>query len=132
MSVSTERNLIRMAAFTGNKLEDRLERANAAKQALLERFKKRPAEDDPAMIAMREERKRVAEARAIRDQARAVREQEREKAKAEAAALKAIEDAERVEAEKLAKEEAARRVIELAAEQKAARDARYAARKARK
>ena len=40
----TERNRIRMAAFTGNKLEDRLERANAAKQALLERFKKRPAE----------------------------------------------------------------------------------------
>lgn len=113
-----------------------------AKKALLEKFKSRPAEDDPAVIARQAERKAILEARAIR-------EAEKERLKQERLAREAKERAEREAAEeaaRLAAEEAAReaarireqeenervaRYLAEEAERKAKRDARYAARKAR-
>jgi hypothetical protein len=128
---------------------DRRSTAASAKQALLEKFKTRPAEDDAAEIERRAERTRIAEARAARiaekdalkkaedDRRAAVREQE----EAERLAAEAAIEAERVAAEQaLAEEKNARdaaraalikQVVVDEAAQKAARDARYASRKAR-
>jgi hypothetical protein len=105
--------------------DDRLSAAAAAKQALLERFRSRPAAGDPAWIEQQAALKAIADARDAR-----------------AAERKAVKDA---EAARVAAEQAARRAQEQAAaaaakaraaaedaERKAARDARYAARKARK
>ena len=118
------------------KFEDRLSEAAKAKQAMLEKFRARPA-PDPAELA---ERAKLAEAKELKRQ------------------LAEIARKERVEADRIAKEEQKRRDIEAAAEavfaeqaaadlaraeraasdkallaqQKAARDARYAARKGKK
>jgi hypothetical protein len=128
---------------------DRRSTAASAKQALLEKFRSRPAEDDPAEIERRAERARIAEARAARvaekealikaeeDRRAAVRAQ----AEAERLAAEAAIEAERLAAEQaIADEKAARadakaalikRVVLDEAALKAARDARYANRKAR-
>ncbi|TIU30411.1 MAG: hypothetical protein E5W38_18945 [Mesorhizobium sp.] len=87
-----------MAIYREKDIFERRNAANEAKKALLERFKAKPAADDPAVLARQAERKAILEARAIR---------EAEKA--------------RLKQEKLAREAA----------EKAKRDARYAARKAR-
>lgn len=112
---------------------DRLSTAAKAKQALLERA--RAKANDPglaerqaahrAVAAEREERlaKRQAEKKAAEERAAA------ERAAAEAAKREADRiEAERLEAERIAE---ADRLVAEAAEQKAARDARYAARKSR-
>lgn len=111
---------------------DRKEAAEKARKALLEKFKARPGPDDPMMLAAQEQRRAVAEARAVRQA-------EREAARqAELARLAAAEEARQAELRRLAEEEAARIAAEkaeqrsLLAQQKAARDARYAARKARR
>ena len=114
---------------------DRLNTAAKAKQALLERARANDPTKDPAFAARKAERAaaaaareaRIAEQKAQREAALA-REAE-EKAAAEAARI----EAERLEAERIKAEERAEadRLVALAAEQKAARDARYAARKAR-
>ena len=112
-------------AHARTNFDDRLSAAAAAKQALLERFRARPSPDDPAEIA------RQAALKAISD-ARDVRIAERKAAKeAEAARLAAEEAARRVQAQ-VAAAEAKVRAAAAEAERKAARDARYAARKARK
>jgi Family of unknown function (DUF6481) len=112
-------------AHARTNFDDRLSAAAAAKQALLERFRARPSPDDPAEIA------RQAALKAISD-ARDVRIAERKAAKeAEAARLAAEEAARRVQAQ-VAAAEAKVRAVAAEAERKAARDARYAARKARK
>jgi hypothetical protein len=121
---------------------ERRNAANEAKQALLAKFKSRPAQDDPAVLARQAERKAVLEARAIRQA-------EKERLKQEKLAREAAERAEReaaAEVARLAAEEAARaeaktreaneteriaRLLADEAERKAKRDARYAARKAR-
>jgi len=112
-------------AHARTNFDDRISAAAAAKQALLERFRARPAADDPAEIARQAALKAIADARDAR-----------------AAERKAAKDA---EAARLAAEQAARRAQELEAatqakaraaaaeaERKVARDAKYAARKARK
>lgn len=90
---------------------ERRKTATAAKAALLEKFKARPADDDPEVMARAAARLAAAEAK---EQARLAK----------------------VEAEKAAREaaeaEAAAQVEADAAAAKAARDARYAARKQRK
>jgi hypothetical protein len=112
---------------------DRLSAAAAAKKAMLERFKARPAMDDPEVVARRE-------AQAALSAERETRLAER---KAAREAAEARELAERIERETRDREEKAireqREAVErfqqaeaLAAQQKAARDARYAARKAKK
>jgi hypothetical protein len=118
-----------MAAFKGSTFKDRAETAAAAKKALLEAFKTRPAADDPVVVARQEARRAVLEARATR-------EAERKRIKEEEEARRRAEEEARRHAEA---EEAARRAAEAAArdeqiraERKALRDARYAARKARR
>jgi hypothetical protein len=118
-----------------NKFGDRLSDAQKAKQAMLEKARAKMAalaENKPERDAERAkivaERDKREEQRRLEKEARLKREAE-ERAAAEAA---------RIEAERVAAEEANRKANEeksklaqLLADQKAARDARYAARKAR-
>ena len=119
-------------ALKGSTFNDRRDEAAAAKKALVERFKSRPPADDPAVVARAAERRAIAEARdkrqaerALVKQAQDLERQAAEKARLEAEALAAAE-AEAKAAEQVSRDEAIR------AERKAARDAKYAARKARK
>ena len=105
--------------------DDRLSAAAAAKQALLERFRSRPTAGDPAWIEQQAALKAIADAR----DARAA---ERKAAKEAEAARLAAEEAERRAQAQAAAAEARKRAAADEAERKAARDARYAARKARK
>jgi hypothetical protein len=117
-------------------LQERQITAAAAKKAMLEKF--RAALNDPGAEARRAERMAMHEARLLRtaerEAARKAHQAELDKQAAHAAelALKAQREAE-AEAEKLraiAEAEKAEREAALKAEQKQARDARYAARKA--
>ena len=100
--------------------------------ALLAKFKTRPAADDPEVLARQAERLAIAEARELR---MAERRREREEAAARLAvereAAAAAAAALMVEREAAARE-ATRQEALLKLEQKAARDKRYAARKARR
>ena len=131
-----------MAIYREKDIFERRNAANEAKKALLERFKAKPAADDPAVLAKQAERKAILEARAIREAEKARLKQEKlareaaEKAEREAAA-----EAARIAAEEVAQAEAKireaeeneriSRLLSDEAERKAKRDARYAARKAR-
>jgi len=120
-----------LAIYREKDIFERRNAASDAKKALLERFKQRPAEDDPRVLARKAEREAILAARA---------EREGEKARLKQEKL-AREAAERAEAERIAVEQARIREAEeaeriaadlaLEAERKAKRDARYAARKAR-
>jgi hypothetical protein len=104
---------------------NRLDAAAAAKKAMLERFHARPGPDDPAVKEQQAARKAISDAREIRlAERKAAREAEAKRQAAEQAAREAEE-------RKLAAEAAAQAVA-LEAQRKAARDARYAARKARR
>ncbi|MDR3529589.1 MAG: DUF6481 family protein [Rhodopila sp.] len=112
-------------AHARTNFDDRLSAAAAAKQALLERFRARPAVNDPAWIEQQAALKAIADAREARAaERRAAKEAEAARVAAEQAALRAAEQARAAEAKARAAAEEAQR--------KAARDARYAARKARK
>ena len=121
-----------MSAFDYRNFDDRRQHSQNAKAALLEKFKSRPAPDDPEMIAKSRARQEVAQAREDRARERerirveAERKAAEEKRLREEAELKA--QIEREEAEALA---LAERKIREAAERKEQRDARYAARKAK-
>jgi uncharacterized protein DUF6481 len=112
-------------AHARTNFDDRLSAAAAAKQALLERFRARPAADDPAVIAHQAALKEIADARDVRAA-------ERKAAKDAEAARVAAEQAARRAQEQAAAVEAKARAAALEVERKAARDAKYAARKARK
>ncbi|TIT55978.1 MAG: hypothetical protein E5W63_23155, partial [Mesorhizobium sp.] len=127
-----------MAIYREKDIFERRNAATEAKKALLERFKSKPAADDPAVLARQAERKAILAAREIR-------EAEKAKLKQEKLAREAIEKAEReaaAEAARIAAEEAAEaeaklreaeeneriaRLLADEAERKAKRDARYAA-----
>lgn len=111
-----------MSGFKEPDFSDRQKSANDARKALLERFKAQPGPDDPAVKARAVERAAIAESR---EKARIIREAKKaeEKRLGEEAALA---DAIRIEEEK---KSAALAAAALEAERKAARDARYAARK---
>ena len=116
-------------AFKDSGFADRLSAAANAQKAKLEKFKARPGPDDPTVLERQAARQEMLRAREARE---AEREAERIKRLAEEeAARKAFEESEaiRIEAEYQAR---IAREAELEAEKKAARDARYAARKARK
>ena len=131
-----------MAIYREKDIFERRNAANEAKKALLERFKAKPAADDPAVLAKQAERKAILAAREIREAEKARLKQEKlareaaEKAEREAAA-----EAARIAAEEVAQAEAKireaeeneriSRLLSDEAERKAKRDARYAARKAR-
>ncbi|HTI87657.1 MAG TPA: DUF6481 family protein [Alphaproteobacteria bacterium] len=112
---------------------DRLQAAAKAKQALLERAKAKAT--DPALAERRAvHNANAAERQKREEQKEAERKAAEERAAVERAAAEAARlEAARLEAERRAAEERAEadRLVALAAEQKAARDARYAARKAR-
>ena len=118
-----------------NKFGDRLSDAQKARQAMLEKARAKLAalaETKPDRDA---ERAKIAAERAKREEQRRLEKETRLKREAEE---RAAAEAARIEAERLAAEEAARKANEektklaqLLADQKAARDARYAARKSR-
>jgi len=131
-----------LAIYREKDIFERRNAANEAKKALLERFKSKPAADDPAVQARQAERKAILEARAIREAEKARLKQEKlAREAAEKAEREALAEAARLAAEAAAAEEAKRREAEEAeriafeladeASRKAKRDARYAARKAR-
>jgi Family of unknown function (DUF6481) len=108
---------------------DRIAAQAEARKAVLEKFKARPGPDDPevkarqaAAVAKEAERQEKREAAKV---AKQQREAEELVAKAEAAAAKKAADEAAYQAEVAA-------VEELELKQKADRDARYAARKAKK
>jgi hypothetical protein len=112
-------------AHARTNFDDRLSAAAAAKQALLERFRARPTAGDPAWVEQQAALKAISDARDIRIA-------ERKAAKeAEAARVAAEQAAQRVR-DQVAAAEAKARAVAQEAERKAIRDARYAARKARK
>ena len=115
---------------------DRLKTAKEAKDALLGKFRARPAADDPAVAEKQAARKAVSDAREARLAERKALASEQEaaqnaKAEREAAERIAHEAAEQEQKDREAAERVEREST-LKAERKAARDARYAARKARK
>ena len=115
-----------MASFKDPSFKDRVNSAGKAKQKALDQLNARPPVDETVMA----ERRRAWE---LREQAiseeRAAKAEATAAAKAEKASIKAAELA---EAEAAAALKAARLKPATAEEMKAARDARYAARKARK
>lgn len=112
--------------------DNRKSAAAEAKRKLMERFRAQPGPDDPIVIARLAEQKAAGEARALREAAAQQRADEKAAgiaaAKAEAAAAKQRE----IEEAARAVIEAKKRAAQLLVEQKAARDARYAARKKKK
>ena len=114
-----------MSGFKEPGFSDRQKTANEARKTLLERFKAQPGPEDPGVRARAAERAAVAEAR---EQARIAREARKLEEK-RLAELAAAEEAARLVREA---EEAIQAAATLEAERKAARDARYAARKKRK
>ena len=92
-----------MNNLPGRTFQDRQQASHDAKAKMLERFKSRPAEDDPIIAKQRAQREAIAEARRARE---AEREAIREAARQEAAAKAAAEKAEREEAERIAAEKA--------------------------
>ena len=118
-----------MAAFKGSTFKDRAEAAAQAKKVLLESFKARTPVDDPGLLARQAARSEVVKAREARasERARIKEEDETRRKIEEEARLKfEAEEAERKAAESAARDEQIRN------ERKAARDERYAARKARR
>lgn len=125
-----------MRGGKGDTFNDRRSDSAKAKQDLLARARKVAPQNDPdfaARQAARAEAARIREEREAEKIAARKAEQERlaaEKAEAEARRIREEEEA---KAAKEAQEHAeAEAYMQLMAEQKAARDARYAARKARR
>lgn len=112
-------------SFKEKTFSDRLQLANEAKKAALEKFRAKPAADDPGLLARQAERARANVEREKRQAERKVAREVEAAREAEAARLQAIEAAAAVARQ--AEEAAAKLVTD-----KAARDARYAARKKRK
>ena len=113
-----------MSGFREPGFADRQKAAQQAKKTLLDKFRAQPGVDDPSVAARRAEREAIA---ANREKARLARETEKIEAK------RREEQAAAAEAARIAreKEEEISRLAALEAEQKAKRDARYAARKER-
>ncbi|MFC4172056.1 DUF6481 family protein [Microvirga sp. GCM10011540] len=122
-----------MSGFRDKGFGDRLSTAESARKAMQQRFQSKAAMDDPALAERKAARQAVSAAREVRLA-------EREAAKLADKAREAAEREARETAERnLRLEEQARETLEreerqvaLEIEQKAARDARYAARKARR
>jgi len=114
-----------MSGFKEPSFADRQKAAQQARQNILNKFRSQPGLDDPAVMQRQAEREAQAADRAKAKQAREAEKAEKKLREAEAAAQAAAAIARE-------KEEAAAKEAALEAERKAARDARYAARKKRK
>jgi hypothetical protein len=122
------RKWIVVKGFKNPSFSDRANASAAAKSALLERFKAAPKTPDPAQVAAAKERRLAREA--AREQAAAAKQAAARAAEEVAAAeTQAADDAAKATAEAA---RAAQPRMPTQAELKAARDERYAARKARK
>jgi nucleoid-associated protein YgaU len=111
-----------MSGFKEPSFADRQKAAMQARQDILNKFRAKPGLDDPEVKRRQVEREAQAAARAKAREAKEAEKAERKRREAEAAAAEAA----RIAREK---EEEAVRQAALEAEQKAKRDARYAARK---
>ncbi|MCL4767779.1 MAG: hypothetical protein KJZ80_16245 [Hyphomicrobiaceae bacterium] len=118
-----------MKGFKEKSFAERRGMAASAKSAALQKFRASSSPDNPVMQQRLAERKAIAAAREAR---RAAKIAEQERLAAEQAARQAAEEAERRAREDREAAEQAELEAMLDAERKAARDARYAARKARK
>jgi hypothetical protein len=101
---------------------ERLNVAADAKKALLDKFRAQAGSEDPAVVERQAARKAVSEARDLRETARKAARDEDAVRQAAAAEQRAADTAREAAAQEV-------RDAALKAEQKAARDARYAARK---
>jgi hypothetical protein len=111
-----------MSGFKEPNFADRQKAAQQARQNILNKFRAQPGPDDPAVKQKLAEREAVATARAKAKEARDAAKAEQKRREQEAAAAEAV----RVAREK---EEEVVKLAALEVEQKAKRDARYAARK---
>jgi hypothetical protein len=115
-----------MSGFRGDKFDDRRKSSEEARKALLERARAlAPDPNSPEMIARREADILRAKKDIERAEARRIARKEEEERLAR-------EKAEKIAAAEAAKRAEALRKLQLLADQKKARDARYAARKARR
>ena len=114
-----------MSGFKEPSFADRQKAAQEARQNILNKFRSQPGPDDPAVKQRQAAREASAAERAKAKLARDAAKAEQRKREAEVAAAAAAQFARD-------KEEAVAREAALEAERKAARDARYAARKKRK
>ena len=114
-----------MSGFKEPSFADRQKAAQEARKNILNKFRAAPGPDDPAVLQRQAEREAQAAERAKAKLAR-------DAAKAEQKARDAAAAAEAAEQLVRDKEEAIAREAALEAERKAARDARYAARKKKK
>jgi Family of unknown function (DUF6481) len=118
-----------MAGFKLPNFNDRLDSAQKAKQAALEKFKAKAGPGDPEFEARQAERVRIEAERQVRRETARV---EKQRLEAEAEANRIADAAARKVAEAAAYEAEVAAQADLELKQKAARDARYAARKAAK
>jgi hypothetical protein len=117
-----------MSGMKHQTFDERLNAARDAKKAMAAKFRQRPGPDDPVVAERRAERAAVSAARDARvaeREAQRLAEDTRIAAEREALAAAQAEQEKHMSAEKEAN------AAKLEAERKAARDARYAARKAR-
>lgn len=122
-----------MPSYKAPSFQDRLAAAGSAKQKVLDALKAKPPVDEAVMeerrLAREAKEKALAIVRAAKAEAAAAAKAEKEARKA---AQLAAEAERKAEADAAAALKAVRLTPPSAAEMKAARDARYAARKARK
>jgi hypothetical protein len=118
-----------MRAFKNPTFSERLKTAASARDAHVARFRARPAADDPVVLEQRAARQAAAFARELRASERLeARHAEEQRSEAEQAVRETAAKAQR-EARQVSE---ANEQVELQAQRKVARDARYAARKQRK
>lgn len=115
-----------MRDFKDKSLTDRLQNSRLARQALIQKMREAPKPDDPEVMTRRAAKSAlVAANRAERERRRAEKDAA---ARLETELEAAAEAATSAEVERKKREEA-ETIVLLLAEQKAVRDARYAARK---
>ena len=127
-----QENGLRDERFQGQQTRRTAERRRQRQEGHAGEIPLRPGPDDPAVKEREAERKAIAEARAVRAAERQAAREAEAARQAEMEAAKKAEEAARLAAEAAAKAEEAARQRALLAEQKAARDARYARRKAKR
>lgn len=121
-----------IGSYKGDTFNERRNAAATARQATAAKFRSQPLPDDPAVLERQAALKAVGDARQARQAERkAAREAEAARQVAEQAA-QAAEQMARDAEQLIQREVAAAREAKLEVERKATRDARYAARKARR
>jgi hypothetical protein len=114
-----------MSGFKEPSFADRQKAAQEARKNILNKFRSQPGPDDPAVKARQAKREALVVERAKANLAREAAKTEQKRSEEKAAAVAAAHLLRE-------KEEAVARQAALEAEQKAVRDARYAARKKKK